>query len=1093
MTPSLRKKVLIGAGGVLGVLIVALLLLPLLLDLNGYKPRIAAEVKKATGRDLAIEGPVTLSLLPVPRLTVGDIRFSNVPGSKNAAMVAVKSVTVRPSVLALLRGALELSELTLVEPRIALEIDAAGKPNWEFPSTVAQAGTAASNPGAPMPLSLGRLTVENGTVLFNDARAGGLSVSAENVAVTASVGSMDGPYVLVGGATVNGTPLRIDLGVGARAREGLPTKLALEAGGGKLTFDGTISELGPDAKVSGVASASAESLSAFVATLASLAGQPAPAMPPLLASKFSFDGGIEASQTRFAARDFKIALAGDGGSGSVAVTLKPTLAVEARLVVPRIDLDRTLAELAAPSVPPAAGKPAAPAAPTSTGGASLLDVLTAKLSLEAAEVVYHKKPVRNVAIELDARGGTIAVPRLAATLPGDMVLQARSTLSGDVARPTVAGEFNLVGPKLRETLDWLAVDVSSVPAGKLSRFSLKGRLGSNGGSVQVNDAVFELDDVRGTGGLVVTFSVPLSIVTRLDIDTIDLDSYLPASADRPGKPAPASSVAARGGSVTPGPSLGLKLKVNRATYNRETIGGIEVDIATKGRTLALNDIKVSNLAGARLAMRGSVADFDSALPRADIAFNFDAPDMTRVLAVAGATAPGELGQVTASGGIAGTVEALTFRELRVAAQGQSAQIDGTLTMPGAAKGPPSTIGYKGKVAANGQTIEGTVEAKVAARPSITADLRTTLLDLDKLGEPAASQAPARRARPPAAAPASSAIDTSAMRAFDASLRLAAGTLVSAPLRLSNADMAVTLKDGVLTLQHFKAGLFGGTLDLSGTVNGSKPALAFDFKGDASGISVGEMLRGLSGSNQFGGTVKVTVDGRLSATGIALRGGGSTREQIKSSMTGGAQLGGHVSVGADRALTALGTAAAGAVGGVIDNTLGSALGIAGLRGGAGISNLLTAASVILNRFVNRDNPISGHVDIAGGMLSDKNLVVSGNRATANIASRTNLVTSTTDTTVNFMIAEDGSAPYIVATARGPFSNLSYNVVRGSAKDPPGVVNTLTTTVPGVVPNVLPRIIPGIGGAPGGGPGNGPGSGGSGQRPPINLPIPNIFGR
>jgi len=1081
MTPSVRKKVLIGAGSVLGVLIVALLVAPFLLDLNSFKPQIAAQVKKATGRDLAIDGPVALSLLPVPSVNVTGLRFFNAPGSRNANMVEVKSITAKPAVLALLSGNVELTEVRLVEPKIVLEINAEGKPNWEFTPSVAEAVPAAPKPGSPLPLSLGKLTIENGTLIFSDSRAG-LSVVAENAALTASVGSMNGPYAVVGSAMVNGSPLRIDLGVGAKAGDGFPASLALEAGGGRLGFKGTISELGPDARVTGLATASAESLSAFVATLAGLAGQPAPVMPRLLAGKFSFDGGIDVSQTRFAARDFKMALAGDSGSGSVAVTLKPALAVEAKLVLPKIDLDRALAELAAPSASAAtAARPASSAAaPTTGGGASVLDALDAKVSIEAAQVLYNKQPIRNVAIELDAKGGTVAVPKLAATLPGEMVLQARSTMSGDPAKPTVAGDFSLVGPRLRQTLDWLAVDVSSVPANKLTRLSLKGRLGSNGGNVQVNDAVFELDDVKGSGSVAVTFSVPLSIVTRLDIDTIDLDSFLATPADGRKKPPAASSATTTARPAAPGPSLGLKLKINRAIYNKETIGGIDLDLALKGRTLELNDIKVSNLVGARLAVRGNVANYDSALPRADIAFNFEAPDMSRVLKVAGATAPAELGFVTASGGVSGTVEALTFRELRIAAQGQSAQIDGTLAMPGAARGPPSSIGYKGKITTHGQTIEGSVDAKVAARPSITADLRTTLLDLDKLGGPAPAPAPARGARRAAPAPAPSAIDTSAMRAFDASLKLSAGTLVSSPLRLSNADIAATLKDGVLTLQHFKAGLYGGTLDLSGTVNGSKPALAFDLKGDAGNINLGEMLRGLSGTNQYGGAMKVTVDGRLSATGIALRGGGTTAEQVKASMTGGAHLGGHIFVGADKALTALGTAAAGAVGGVIDNTLGSALGITGMKGGIGAGNLLNAAALVLNRFVNRDNPVSGQVDIASGMLTDRSLVVLGNRATAHITTRTNLVASTTDTTVNFMISEEGLAPYIIATARGPFSNLSYNAVRGSAKDPPGMANTLTTTVPKAIPNV----IPGLGGG---------GSGSGGQRPPINIPIPNIFGR
>src|SRR4029453_11310909 len=107
--------------------------------------------------------------------------------------------------------------------------------------------------------------------------------------------------------------------------------------------------------------------------------------------------------------------------------------------------------------------------------------ITAKLSFEIGELVYNKQPVRNIALELDARSGVVAVPKLTATLPGDLVLRAKSTRAGDPNRPTVAGDFSLVGPKLRETLAWLAVDVSSGPAKQPTRLSPKGRLSCGGG------------------------------------------------------------------------------------------------------------------------------------------------------------------------------------------------------------------------------------------------------------------------------------------------------------------------------------------------------------------------------------------------------------------------------------------------------------------------------------------------------------------------------------------------------------------------------------------------------------------------------------
>ena len=177
--------------------------------------------------------------------------------------------------------------------------------------------------------------------------------------------------------------------------------------------------------------------------------------------------------------------------------------------------------------------------------------------------------------------------------------------------------------------------------------------------------------------------------------------------------------------------------------------------------------------------------------------------------------------------------------------------------------------------------------------------------------------------------------------------------------------------------------------------------------------------------------------------------------------------------------------------MIDNTLGNALGIVGQKGGVAVGNVLNAISLVLNRFVNRDDPISGRVDIAGGVLTDRDVAVQGNRATAHIATRTNLGNSTTDTTINFVLAEDPSAPYLITTARGSLSSPSLNVTRGTAKDPPGMASTL----PGVdnIPGV--SSIPGVGSLL-------PGQGGQQQqqqqqqrqRSPLpSIPLPNIFGR
>ena len=133
-------------------------------------------------------------------------------------------------------------------------------------------------------------------------------------------------------------------------------------------------------------------------------------------------------------------------------------------------------------------------------------------------------------------------------------------------------------------------------------------------------------------------------------------------------------------------------------------------------------------------------------------------------------------------------------------------------------------------------------------------------------------------------------------------------------------------------------------------------------------------------------MKVTIDGRLNANGIAVRAAGSTADQIRGSMAGGANLGGHIFVGADKALQILGGAATGVAGGVIDNTWATPWARSANRAASASATFSIPHLAGAESLVNHDSPISGHVDIAGGVLDRQGLAVHGNRATANIDTR-----------------------------------------------------------------------------------------------------------
>lgn len=1037
------RKLCIGIG-LLVFLVASLVAIPWLVDANAYKPQIIAQMMRATGRDVTIEGPVRLWVLPVPGVSFDGLRVANAPDATSPNMVEAKSVSVTLSLLALLTGALRPAEVILTEPRIALEIDTAGRPNWQFP---APADSAA--------VSLPALVIEQGVLTFKDARSG-LSIVAAKADFLASAGSIDGPLSLTGQATVNDVPMTLHLAAGARnagnAAGGHTIDVSLQAAGGRLSFDGIASEIGPNARLTGRASAFADNLVAFLRALIAMAGQPERPLPPLLAGRFRFDGPVELSPTTVSARDFTLALGDDGGTGSLTLGLTPAPIVEARFTAPRLDLDRWLADLVLPDNlkdVPTPATPAGAAAAAAPTGESWLATLTGTLALEVDEVTYRSKAVRNLALELQARNGLVAVPKFTVRLPGDLDVQASSTPSGDPARPTISGSFSLQGQKLRETLSWLDVDVSSVPAGKLTRISMKGSMGSSAGNVVVSDAAFELDDLAGTGGIVVAFTVPVSIVAHVELGRLDLDSYLPP----PGRAQNGWHLAAD--KVTPilalvGPSLGWKLKVDRVDWQGEAITGVELDVARAAGTLLLKTFRIASLAGARVNVQAAIANYWTEEPKANVAFDLDAPDIDKVLKLLGQPSSG-VGPLSMAGGVVGSRQSLAVRDFSLRAMGWQVLANGVLAAPAAKAGPVEKVSWKGSIQANGQMIDGTIDADLSkARPFINADLRTGLLDFGSL--PAGGRGAPRSPGIPGSEP----IGTP-LRSVDGMLKVSATSLGGAPLPLGDAEIVATLNEGVLTVSQFKGALDGGTIALTGVIEGSKPSLSFELAGEARGIDIARMLRRQSGSNEIGSVIRVAIDGRLDVTGIALRGAGTTVDEIRRSLAGGAELTGHVQARADRFLALLGSAATGAVGGAIDVTLGNIMSVFGDRSGVAVGNLLNAISLVLHRYVNHDNLLSGHLDVAGGMVTDRNLTLQGQGVSANIIVRTDLGLATTDTTINFVLAEDPSAPYLIVTARGPIGSPSFHAVRGQARDPPGVFDKLPSLPSVTVPSIsLPHI-------------------------------------
>lgn len=144
------KLVTVALGGLVGLVLLALLGVWLFVNPNDYKPRIAAMVKQSTGRELTLDGAIKLSLFPWIALELGPASLGNPAGFPTEPFIAFQHASVRVKLLPLLAKRLEVGRIVLDGFDMRLLKNSEGKGNWEgFGTSAPPTPGAAPSRGPP--------------------------------------------------------------------------------------------------------------------------------------------------------------------------------------------------------------------------------------------------------------------------------------------------------------------------------------------------------------------------------------------------------------------------------------------------------------------------------------------------------------------------------------------------------------------------------------------------------------------------------------------------------------------------------------------------------------------------------------------------------------------------------------------------------------------------------------------------------------------------------------------------------------------------------------------------------------------------------
>jgi AsmA protein len=162
-------KILAGlVGGIVVLIVAALLAVWLSVNPNDYKAKIANAVKESTGRELVLTGDLKLSVFPWVALELGPASLGNPPGFDAEPFVSFTHASVRVKLWPLLAKRLDIDRIQLDGLDLRLRRNADGVGNWEnFGRTERPAETAGGEDTAQrqMPQLTG-LSITHGRISY---------------------------------------------------------------------------------------------------------------------------------------------------------------------------------------------------------------------------------------------------------------------------------------------------------------------------------------------------------------------------------------------------------------------------------------------------------------------------------------------------------------------------------------------------------------------------------------------------------------------------------------------------------------------------------------------------------------------------------------------------------------------------------------------------------------------------------------------------------------------------------------------------------------------------------------------------------------
>jgi len=226
-----------------------------LISADAIRRQVLSEIRAVTGLNPTLGGEATVSLFPTGSVSFADV----VLGDAKQPALRAERLTARLRIIPLLQGRVEISDVALERPVIAIEAEPSGKTNW---SGLIEALARSQSQEAPRIAAFSEMRIEDGTIVVRSPSQK-FQETLTGVEFSLAWPSISKSFGATGRLTWHGQPLDATLTLAdfpaalAGNRSGLKVRVA--GNPLKAAFEGAIS-VSPTLKIEGTLAADASSM-----------------------------------------------------------------------------------------------------------------------------------------------------------------------------------------------------------------------------------------------------------------------------------------------------------------------------------------------------------------------------------------------------------------------------------------------------------------------------------------------------------------------------------------------------------------------------------------------------------------------------------------------------------------------------------------------------------------------------------------------------------------------------------------------------------------------------------------------------------------